>query len=338
LEAVRQEGSRLNVYNWSDYIDEGRVEAFQELYGVTVTYDTYEENEEMLAKIQAGGTGYDVAYPSQDYVEKMIALGFLQPLNRDWVPNMQGLIEKFIDPSFDPGNQYSAGYQWGTTGYVYNTAKVPEWDSRIGSWKLMFEGAIYLGKMAMMDSYTNVIGSALKYLGYSLNTGQPWQEGDEERLMEAREVLLRQKPWLKAYIYGGEMKKPLIAEEVWIGQEWSGDALMAWDENDSLAYVLPEEGDEVWVDSMVILKSAPHPAAAHLWINYMLDPQVQAAISNYVWYAPVIGEARQYLDEYIRNHPAVFPPEEALAKCEFYRAYTGKAEEIREQIWEELKG
>jgi spermidine/putrescine transport system substrate-binding protein len=337
LEAVRREGSRLNVYNWSDYIDEGRVEEFESLFGVKVIYDTYESNDEMKAKIQAGGSGYDVVYPTNDTLEGMIYLGLLQELNHDWIPNMVYLLPQFVNPPYDPGNKYSVAYQWGTTGYCYNSAQVSEGDPRIGSWKLLFEGAEYAGKMAMLNEVVEVVGAALKYLGYSFNTGQPWQEGDEQKLLEARDVLLRQKPWLKAYIDGGEMKKPLIAEEIWIGQEWSGDALMAWDENENLIYIIPQEGGSIWVDSMAIPKDAPHPAAAHLWINYMQEPEVQAAISNYVWYAPTNGEARQYLDERIRDHPAVFPPEGALAKCEFIKPYTGEALEIREQIWEELK-
>lgn len=337
MNKVQEEGNKVNVFNWSFYIDPGRVEKFEKEFGVKVTYDLFESNDQMKAKIMAGGSGYDVVYPSQDTLEEMWRLGLLQPLNHQWTPNMEGLMDKFVDPPFDPGNTFSLAYQWGTTGYSHLMPKT-KGDERVGSWALMFEGEKYAGKMAMLNVDTNVIGSALKYLGYSLNTGQPWEEGDEEKLMEAREVLLRQKPWLKAYIYGGPMKKSLISEEIWIGQEWSGDALFVSDENPDFEYVLPKEGDEVWVDSMAIPHDAPHPATAHLWINYMLRPKVQAAITNYVWYPSPIAKAKEYLPKEILENPAVYPPEEALAKCEFYKPYTDKAKEIREQIWEELKG
>jgi spermidine/putrescine transport system substrate-binding protein len=329
IEAVRAEGSVLNVYNWSFYIDEGRVEEFEELYDIDVTYDLYESNEEMKAKIQAGGSGYDVVYPTQSTLFEMVQLGLLQPLNHDWIPNMQYLLPKFVDPSYDPGNEYSVAYMWGTTGYAHNTTET-EGDPRVGSWALMFEGEDYAGQMTMLDDYTIVVGAALKYLGYSLNTEDP------DELAEARDVLLSQKPWIRAYI-SGPVREQMIAGDVWIGQLWSGDVLYVNEENPDYAYVLPEEGGEVWVDSMAITADAAHPAAAHLWINYMHEPEVQAAIVDYVYYPSPNAAAQEFIAAEILENTAVYPSDEALANSEFITPYTGEALRIREQIWEELK-
>lgn len=329
MDQVRAEGSTLNVYNWSFYIDEGRVEKFEELYGIDVTYDLYESNEEMKAKIQAGGSGYDVVYPTQGTLYEMVQLGLLQPLNHDWIPNMQYLLPKFVDPSYDPGNEYSVAYMWGTTGYAYNTVKT-EGDPRVGSWALMFEGEEYSGYMTMLDDYAAAINPALKYLGYS------WNSADPNELAEARDVLLKQKPWIRAYI-SGPVREQMIAGDVWIGELWSGDVIYVSEENPDYAYVLPEEGGEVWVDSLTITKDAPHPAAAHLWINYMHEPEVQAAIVEYVYYASPNQAAQGFVPTEILDNPAIYPPDEAIANSEFTLPYTGEALEIREQIWDELK-
>jgi len=329
IEKVREEGSKLNVYNWSFYIDEGRVEKFEELYGIDVTYDLYESNEEMKAKIQAGGSGYDLVYPTQSTLYEMIQLDLLQPLNHDWIPNMQYLLPTFVDPSYDPGNEYSVAYMWGTTGYAYNTVRT-EGDPRVGSWALMFEGEEYSGYMTMLDDYAAAINAALKYLGYS------WNSADPDELAEARDVLLRQKPWIRAYI-SGPVREQMIAGEVWIGNLWSGDSIYVSDENPDYSYCLPIEGGEVWVDSMAITKEAPHPATAHLWINYMHEAEVQAAIVEYVYYASPNKAAQEFIPAEILENPAIYPSEEAIANSEFTLPYTGEALEIRERIWEELK-
>lgn len=329
IDQVREEGSKLNVYNWSFYIDEGRVEKFEELYGIDVTYDLYESNEEMKAKILAGGSGYDVVYPTQSTLFEMVQLDLLQPLNHDWIPNMQYLLPKFVDPSYDPGNEYSVAYMWGTTGYAHNTVET-DGDPRVGSWALMFEGEEYAGYITMLDDYEAVINAALKYLGYS------WNSADPDELAEAREALLQQKEYIQAYI-SGPVREQLIAGDVLIGQLWSGDVIYVSEENPDYAYVLPVEGGEVWVDSMALTKDAPHPAAAHLWINYMHEPEVQAAIVEYVYYASPNEAAQDFIPAEILENPAVYPSDEALANSEFTIPQTGEGLRLREQIWEELK-
>lgn len=333
LEAVRKEGNKLNVYNWSFYIAEDTVPNFEKEFGIDVTYDTFEDSDEMLAKIQAGGSGYDVAVNEQGYVVIMKQLGLLQPLNHEWIPNMKNLKAKFVDPDYDPGNEYSIAWMWGSTGFGYNT-KYTEDDLRLrgrGSWSMLFEGKEYAGKMTMLNDFGVVIGSALKYLGYSYNSE------DRDQLMEAKEVLIAQKPWLKAYI-SGPVRKLLIAEEVWISQLWGGDVVYVSEQNPAVQYCTPKEGMELWVDNMIIPVDAPHPATAHLWMNYILRPEVEAEIANYVHYATPNEAAMPLVSEEDKRNPAVYPPDEVVAVSEFEIPYTGEALRIREEIWEELKG
>jgi spermidine/putrescine-binding protein len=326
---VREEGSSLNVYNWSFYIDEGRVEKFEELYGIDVTYDLYESDAEMKAKVMAGGSGYDVVYPEQDALFELIQLDLVQPINHDWIPNMKHTMDKFINPSYDPGNTYSTDNLWGTTGYCYNTTKVGD-DPRLGSWELIFEGEEYAGHITMLDDYGSIIGAALKYLGYSLNSADPGE------LMEAQEVLLAQKPLISAYI-SGPVREQLISGDVWIAQLWGGDCVYVSFENPDIAYVFPEEGGEIWVGTTAIPTDAPHPATAHLWMNYVQYPEVQAAIVEYVYYPSGNAAAQELLPAEILENPAVYPPEDALEKGEFFEAYTGDALTIREAIWDLIK-
>jgi len=327
VEAAQAEG-RVNVYNWSFFIDDDRVETFEEKFGIDVTYDLYESNEEMKTKIMAGGSGYDVVYPSDHMVYEMRELGLLQELNHDWLPNMDDLMDMWVDPFFDPGNSYSVGYMWGTTGYAYNKEQVGD-DPRLGSWALLFEGEEYAGRMTMSEDANEPVGAALHYLGYSANSEDP------DELEEAREVLLQQNPWVSAYI-SGPVREQLIAGDIWIAQFWSGDTLWASLENPDIGYVVPEEGAYIWIDSMCIPADAPNPAAAHLWINYMMEPEVQAAIVEYVMFPSAIEGAQDYLDaEYLEN-PAIYPDEELFDRLELGMPFVGEPRDIRESIWEEL--
>lgn len=340
LEAVRKEGSKLNVYNWSFYIAEEEVpgleqftptiEKFEEEFGVSVTYDLFESQEEMLAKVQAGASGYDVVVVTNYYVPNVVQLDLVQPLKKEWLPNLQNLMPRFLNPFYDPDNKYSVAYLWGTTGYGYNTKFTKE-DPRTGSWGLLMEGKEYAGKITMMDSIHDVINAGLKYLGFSLNTDK------KEELLAARDILLRQKPLLRAYI-SGPVRELLIAEEVWISHLWTGDVLYVQENNPAVEYALPTEGSDIWVDNMTVLKDAPHPAAAHLWINYILRPQVMAGIATYVKYPSPNQASLDFIPEADRTNPIIYPSDEDLAKFEFFVLPTGEALRLREEIWDELKG
>jgi len=330
LEAVEREDGVLNVFNWSDYIDEDTIPNFESEFGIEVVYDTYESNDEMRAKLQASPGQFDVVVPTQDNVIELRALERLQALNHDWLPNLQFLDAQFVDPSYDPGNRASAAYQWGTTGIAYNAPIVGE-DPRLGSWSLVFEAEDLSGKLTMLNDPGEVIGEALKFLGFSMNSG------DEDELAAARDLLLEQKPWVRAYI-GAEVKPLLITEDIWVANLWSGDVFQVRDvENENVRYSLPREGGEIWVDSMAIPQGAPHPATAHLWINYVLRPEVSADISNYVFYATPNEAAIPMLDPELAQDPVVFPDRDVRDKLEFLQPPTGESRALRDRIWEELK-
>lgn len=316
---------RLNVYNWSDYIDEATIPNFEKEFGVKVNYDTFEDNESMLAKVQSGATGYDVVYPTGYMVEIMMKEGLLAPLNHDNIPNIGGVNEALRKPPYDPGMKYSVPYQWGTTGFGYNSKKLT---GQVDSWSVLFDTKYY-GKITMLDDVRGAISVALKYLGYSLNTTS------KKELMEAKKLLMEQKPLLKAYM-SAPVKSLLISGEVWISELWSGDVYMAMEDNDAIVYCIPKEGCEVWTDNMCILNSAPHKYTAEVWINYNMRPEVSAAVSNYVWYATPLDTAKPLIDKEALNDPGIYPPQEVLNRCEFL-VDIGEATRIYDQIWTELK-
>ena len=315
----------LNVYNWSDYIDEATIPNFQKEFGVKVNYDTFEDNESMLAKVQSGATGYDVLYPTGYMVEIMMKEGLLAPLNHDNIPNISGVNKALRNPPYDSEMKYSIPYQWGTTGFGYNSKKVT---GNVDSWSVLFDPK-YKGKITVLDDVRGAISVALKYLGYSLNTTS------KKELMEAKKLLMEQKPLLKAYM-SAPVKSLLISNEVWISELWSGDVYMAMEDNDAIVYCIPKEGCEVWTDNMCILKSAPHKYTAEVWINYNMRPEVSAAVSNYVWYATPLDTAKPLINKEALSDPGIYPPQDILDRCEFL-VDIGEATRIYDQIWTELK-
>ncbi|MEZ4432427.1 MAG: spermidine/putrescine ABC transporter substrate-binding protein, partial [bacterium] len=255
----------LHIYNWSDYIAEDTVKNFEKEFGVKVTYDTYESNEELIAKLQAGGGGYDLVVPSGYAVMVLSQLGLMQKLDRSKIKNLGNISPIFRGASFDPQNEYTVPWQWGTTGIAYRKDLVT---SPPDSWAV-FHDAQYKGKMTQMDDMRDVIGCWLKYRGKSLNSTDPAE------LATAKTDAITAKALLKSYL-SAPVKAQLIAGDVWIAQLWNGDTAQAKAENDQIAYVMPKEGGAIWADSMVIPKNAPHPKAAHAFLDYILRPEVGA--------------------------------------------------------------
>ena len=330
LKAVREEGNKLNVFNWGYYIAEDTIPNFEKEFGIKVTYDTFEAADAMLAKIQAGGSGYDVVVADNEYIQYLQRMDLALPTNHQWIPNMKNLMDKFVNPSFDPGNKFSVAYLWGSAGFVYNT-KYTKDDPRLkglGSWAIIFEGKEYAGRIGMLDSWGVCIGSALLYLGYDFNTHNP------KELMEAKDVLVRQKEWVKAY---GLMRKLLEAEEVYLATLWSGDSVAVHERVPTIHYCTPKEGMMIYVDNLAIPKDAPHPAAAHLWMNYNLRGKVAGNNANYVHFATTNKAALPFIDKKDRENAAIYPPAEVMEKCVFSDAFTGEALKLREELWEEVK-
>jgi spermidine/putrescine-binding protein len=320
----------LHVYNWSEYIDPEIYAQFEEEFGVKVIEDTFSSNEDLLAKLQAGATGYDLIVPSDYMVEIMIELDLLAPLNYDNIPNFANIADLFRDPPYDPGNVYSVPYQWGTTGIGYSLDVFEE--EPPDSWGYLFDpdmAAPYAGQMSMLNDSREVIGAALKYLGYSLNST------DEAQLEEAKQLLIQQKEWVSAYDSDG-FEDLLAAGEVVIGHGWSGDYFAAAEEAEHVWYIIPQEGGVIWTDNLCIPKSAASQYTAEVFIDFLLRPEIGAAITNYTWFGSPNKASEEFIDAEILEEPAIYPPPEVMEKLEFIRD-VGEATTIYDRIWTEIK-
>ncbi len=309
---------RLAIYNWPDYIAEDTVPGFEAEYGVEVTYDTFESNEEMLAKLQAGATGYDIVIPSGYFVEAMIASGLLFPVRRDLLSNWGNLSPIFLDPPYDPGNQHSVPYQWGTTGIAWRTDRV---DTPPDSWTT-FHDSRWDGKMTLLDDPREVIGAFLKLNGFSLNSTVPAE------LEAAKRDSVEAVDHIRAFV-SSPVKGQLTSGDVWIAQLWDGDTRQAAAEDPAIQFALPREGALIFADAIVIPATAPHKRAAHAFLDYVLRPDVAAAISDATGYGTANAAARP-------QNPKPYPSAEELARLEFARDL-GEGTRIWDRIWTEIK-
>jgi spermidine/putrescine transport system substrate-binding protein len=293
----------VNVHNWDTYIGETTLQDFTETTGIAVRYDLFASNDELFAKLREGNPGYDVIFPSNDYVERMIFADMLLLLDDTRIPNRANIDPAFADPPFDPGRRYSLPYFWGTVGIGYRISK-----GSPKAWAELFEGDAYAGRMSLLNSL-DTIQSTLKYLGYSLNTEDPAQ------IEEAAEVLIGVKPKIKTFAPDSGQDL-LISGEVDACLEYNGDILQVMEEDDDLSYVVPTEGAILWEDAMCIPKGGPNPDNAHAFINFILEPEVHGAIAEYVRYPCPNAAALEHIPEADRTNPALYPPREVLERCE----------------------
>lgn len=332
----------LSVYNWADYIDESILEAYEEEYGVEIIYDTYASNEDLLAKLQAGATGYDVIFPSDYMVGQMIELGLLAEIDTAVIPNFAHISEDFRDAPFDPGNQYCVPYQWGTTGlsyrlgYSYFNENIPD------SWAYLFDPEL-LAQYAddginVLNDQRELIGAALIYLGYSGNSI------DEAELAEAQALILAAKPFWKTFNSEDYKDSLLVADEVVLSHAWSGDAAHAYwatyneeKEASNWGYAIPKEGAVKWMDNMCITASSTRHATAVHFINYLLEPENSAAITNFTYYASPNEAAKAFVEPEILNDPGIFPPAEVQAELEWLTDL-GDGIFAWDQLWTAVKG
>jgi spermidine/putrescine transport system substrate-binding protein len=325
--ALGDEPPRLNFYNWDTYIGETTLDDFREASGITVQMDLYADNDELFAKLRAGNPGYDVIVPTNDYVERMIAANMLMPLDHSKIPNMDNIEAQFRDAAFDPGRAHSIPYMWGTMGIGYRKSRVEE---PVNTWGLVMEGEKYSGRISLLGDAQNVIGCGLKYLGYSFNSTNP----DEIRQVE--ELLIANKRHIKVFApdTGQDL---LIAGEVDLCQEWNGDILQVMEEDDDLAFAVPDEGTLLWEDCLAIPTGAPHPDNAHAFINFILKAEAGAAIAEYIQYATPNAAAKQLMDEDYLNNPAIFPTDEIIAKSEA-SVYLGEGPiRLRDEAWTRIQ-
>lgn len=311
---------RLNLYLWSDYLADNTIPDFEREFGVRVTLDTYESNEDLLARLLAGATGYDLVLPSSYVFPVLLGRDLIAPLRHRFLTNLGNVAPLFANPPWDPGLVHSVPWQWGVTGIAYRADRVPV---RPDSWGIFLDPT-YRGKMTMLDDLRDVIGAFLRYRGRSLNSVDPAE------LAQARADAIAAKANLKAFI-SATVKGQLIAGDVWIAQLWNGDALQARAEQPAIEFVVPREGSMLFTDSLVMPRSARNPRAAHEFLNYILRPEVAAALADKTGYGTTNLAALP-----LTRARLPFPEGEQMERLE-YQADLGPATERWDRIWTEIK-
>jgi spermidine/putrescine transport system substrate-binding protein len=317
------EEPKLNFYNWDTYIGETTLADFKDATGIEVKMDLYADNDELFAKLKEGNPGYDVIIPTNDYVERMLTADMLAELDLSKIPNKANLDPAFQDATFDPGRKHSMPYMWGTIGIGYRKSK---FDTPPDSWSLLYDSDQMSGKIALLGDATSVIGTGLKYLGYSFNSTNP------DEIAKAEALLIKQKPHIKVFAEDNGQDL-LLSGEVDLTMEWNGDILQVMEEDDDLSYVVPKEGSLLWQDCLCIPKGAPHPENAHTFINFILDAEVGAAIADFIYYATPNKAAKALLSENYTQNPAIFPSDETLARCEAGVYLGEEGQRLRDETW-----
>jgi len=286
-----QLADELNTFNWAEYMDPEIFAQFEEECGVAVNEDIFSSNEDMIARIQAGNSGYDLIFPSDYAVEIMVGEGLLAELDKDNLPNMENLDPNLTGLYYDPDNTYSVPYQWGTTGIAYNTSVFEEPPTSYAALFDLEQVCEHSGFVSMLDDERESVGAALIYLGYDPNDTDPAHQA------EAEEVLAAQKDCLAGY-NSDNFNQTLAAEEVVMAHSWSGGVALARDENENIAFLIPEEGGVIWMDNMAIPSDAPNQYTAEVFMNYILDAEIGAQLSNWTYYFTPNAAAEPLLDEY----------------------------------------
>lgn len=319
----------LKVYNWGEYMDPQVLELFEKETGISVTYDEYETNESMYPIIAKGAADYDLICPSDYMIQKMSDEGLLEPINWSRIPNAKNIDDQYFEfaRGYDENNIYSMPYLWGTVGILYNKKMVK---GPIDSWGVLWDTR-YQDDILMQKSVRDAFGVALKYLGYSLNTT------DEAQLDEAKQKLLEQKHSgvVQAYVVD-EVRDKMIAGEAAMGVIYSGEALTCMEENEDLAYVIPKEGSNLWMDNFAIVKGAKNKENAEKFLNFLCRPEIMKMNFEYITYSVPSSKARELLPDEYKNSTIAFPALDSLKNCEVLK-YVGKdGDSLYNQKWKEI--
>jgi spermidine/putrescine-binding protein len=327
------QSKQLNLYAWSEYVPQALLDGFSEEYGVTVNYDAYSSNEELLAKLQAGASGYDVIIPSDYTVVILKNQDLLEELDMSQIPNFANIADEFKSPYYDEGNKYSVPYQWGTVGLVVDTDKVTR---PITQWTDLWDPE-FKGRVVLLDDEHEVLGMVLLTLGYDKNSTDPAQ------LEEAKAKMMELMPNVRL-MDSDSPKTALLSGEVWLGQTWNGEAAIAHSENEAIDYICPTEGCGIWYDNLAIPKGAPHKDAAMAFLNYVLSPEASALITEEFPYSNPNKAALELLktqdpelyDSYM-SFAATNPPLDAIKAAHPVKD-KGDATPLWDRIWTEVKG
>lgn len=329
----RGQGITLHVYNWGEYIADGSDGesmdingAFEELTGIRVLYSTFATNEELYAKLKSGGASYDIIVPSDYMVARMIEEGMLSPLDRDNIPNIRHLDRQYVYTDFDPEGAYSVPYTWGTVGIIYNTQYVEP--DEVTTWDILWDER-YLGDILMFSNPRDAASIALKRLGYSMNTT------DEKQIREAFESLKEQKALVQAYVMD-EIYDKMEGEEAALAPYYAGDAVTMIAENPNLAFSVPEEGTNRFIDSLCIPASARQKEAAEAYINFLCEPEISLGNIEFIGYSTPSLSALELMEEESREDPIRYPDRELLERTEAFVYLPPETNRLLDRLWTEL--
>ena len=335
---TQTDGKRvLNVCNWGEYIDLDLIQEFQEKTGIQVNYQTAESNESLYSLLKTGGANYDVICPSDYMISQLIEEDMIQKLNYDNIPNYEKIGDQFKGLAFDPNNEYTVPYTWGTLGIIYNKTMV---DGEITSWSSLYDDA-NKGNVLLINNSRDAFGNALIYLGYSVNTT------NEDEIRQAYDLIADAN---KRGIFQGKVMDEVFNKmeqgNAAIATYYAGDYLTMYEVNPDLAYVLPEEGANWFVDAWCILKNAQHVSEAEEWINFLASTESSLANMDYIWYASPNTEALEKYPEYYKEtygeeldmdlYNIMAPSAEVLKKCENYVVLPEETRNLYNDLWIQL--
>ncbi|MBX9464197.1 MAG: polyamine ABC transporter substrate-binding protein [Aquamicrobium sp.] len=330
----------VNVLNWSDYIDDSLIAEFTEKTGIRVVYDVFDSNEILETRLLAGGSGYDVVVPTGSFLSRQIQAGVFQKLQKDKLPNLSNMWDVVTTRTdkYDPGGEYSINYMWGTVGIGYNVQKVAEilGTEKIDSWDVLFkpENAEKFASCGiyMLDSPSDIIPIVLNYLGFDPNSHEP------DEIAKAEELLLSIRPSIRKF-HSSEYINALANGDICMAVGWSGDVLQSRDraaeadQGVTVAYVAPKEGTQMWFDQMAIPADAPNVDEAHEFLNFIMEPEVIAKATNYVYFANGNLASQEFIDDEVINDPAIYPDKDALETLFTHIPYDSRTQRVVTRSW-----
>jgi putrescine transport system substrate-binding protein len=330
----------VNVLNWSDYIDDSIIAEFTEKTGIRVVYDVFDSNEILETRLLAGGSGYDVVVPTGSFLSRQIQAGVFQKLQKDKLPNLSNMWDVVTTRTdkYDPGGDYSINYMWGTVGIGYNVQKVAEilGTEKIDSWDVLFkpENAQKFASCGiyMLDSPSDMIPIVLNYLGFDPNSHEP------DEIAKAEELLVSIRSSIRKF-HSSEYINALANGDICMAVGWSGDVLQSRDraaeadQGVTVAYVAPKEGTQMWFDQMAIPADAPNVDEAHEFLNFIMEPEVIAKATNYVYFANGNLASQEFIDEEVINDPAIYPDKDALETLFTHIPYDSRTQRVITRSW-----
>jgi spermidine/putrescine transport system substrate-binding protein len=329
----------LHLYNWNQYIAPETVERFEKACSCKVKQSYFADNEELLAKLSAGAKGYDVMVPTSNYIQGMAKAGWLQPLDKSKIPNLANILPAYLNTEFDPENRYSAPYAYTVTLVGYNEQKLKELGIAANSWAVLFDPKVLeklKGRVTVLDSPGELMGAALKYLGYSANDRDPkhWEE--------AKQAILKAKPYWAAFKATGYIEA-MAAGSIWVAHGYSNDIYQAdlgAQQNKQpfrIRHAMPKEGAVLALDAMVIHKNAPRPDLAHQFVNFMLDGRNSSDLTNMMGAGNPNKAALPFIKPEVKSIAAIFPDEASARKLEQLKDMTPQQRRAMNRIWTEIK-